>query len=680
MKASSTLNRRDFLKVSALAGGGLLISVYLAGCGEQSTEAPTPTTSQKPTPTVTPETTEIPETPSWFEPNVFIRIGSDNSVTITAHKSEIGQGVRTALPMIVAEELEVDWSAVRIEQALVDRAYGDQSVGGSDSVQDFYGGLRRAGAAARQVLVAAAAQIWGVDPESCYAESGSVVHKASGERLPYGALAETAAALPVPPPQDVQLKNPKDFRIIGARVGQVDNPQIVSGAAIYGMDVRLPGMLYAVIARCPVFGGRVADFDPAPAEAIEGVRHVIKMDEGVAVVAENTWAAIRGRQALEITWNEGSQTGLSSEDLRQKLLKQALGESGAAGVGGEILQEIYQIPFLAHATIEPMNCTADVRPDHCEVWAPTQRPSEALNRASAITGLPREAVAVHIPLIGGGFGRRLEIDYVAAPVKLSQMLEAPVQVVWTREDDIQHDFYHPLNISRCSARISEPERITVDTLQASSVIPTGYWRAVENIDKAFAHECFLDELAAALGRDPYELRLELAPERHRAVLKLAAEKVGWGTPLPEGWGRGIALHATWGVTPVAQVAEVFVDDQGTVRVQRVVCAIDCGTVVNPDMVEAQMEGGIVFGLSAALKGMITVEGGRAQQSNFHDYPILQIDEMPTIEVYILPSEASPTGVGEMGAPPIIPAVANAVFAATGVRIRRIPILLEDLRQ
>ncbi len=680
MNTKPSISRRDFIKLSAGAGGGLLIGVVLSGCGEQPTATPTstipPTATPKPTipPTAAPEPTATSESTALFEPDVYVRIDDMGQVTITASRSEMGQGVRTALAMILAEELEAEWSAIRVETAQADAKYGRQRTGGSHSIEQMFMPLRQAGAIARDMLITAAAQIWEVEPSDCFAEQGAVFHPDSDRQLAYGELVETAATLSVPSSRAVSLKEPGDFRLIGTPMGQIDELQFLDGSTIYGMDVRLPNMLYAVIARPPVISGSASSFDAAPALAIPGVRHVLEVSGGVAVVADDTWTAIRGRQALTIDWDDGSLAEASSEDERQQRVKKA--QEAAASADAKEVTAIYEMPFLAHAPMEPLNCTADVRADRCTVWAPTQDPQAAKSRVIAITRLSGEAVTVHIPLIGGGFGRRLEVDYVDEAVELSQAVGGPVQVVWTREDDIQHDYYHPAAVIGCRER---SDRLDIRTYPVSDIVHTGYWRAVTNIPDAFGHECFLDEVAVAQGRDPYELRRELLSERKRAVLDLAAEKADWGTPLPEGWGRGIAFHSTWNVTHVAQVAEVSVDADATFRVHRVVCAVDCGIVVNPDMVKAQMEGGIVFGLSA-LKGEISVENGRVQQGNFHDYPVLRMDDMPQIEVYILPSAERPQGVGEMGTPPIMPAVVNGIFAATGKRIRRLPIRTEDLAE
>jgi isoquinoline 1-oxidoreductase subunit beta len=700
-----TFSRRQFLIISAItasvAGTGLLIGINVIGrqskAGKRSSTPVAPTTS--------------------FAPNAWVRIDADNTVTIWVAKSEMGQGVLTALAMLIVEELDADWAKVWVEQAVADRQYGDQKTDGSSSVSDTFSNLRFVGASVRAVFVAAAAQTWGVDQSTCRTEKGVVIHILSGKRLPYGDLIGVASKLKPDTVTEVKLKQTEQFTLIGTRTPRVDTPQKIDGSAVFGLDIRLPGMRYATIARCPILGGTAESFDSANATAVPGVLQVLQIESGIAVVAQNTWAAIQGRQMLKVTWNLGPNAQLNSAQLRKQLAAEVQKSGTALGTGtGNTVEAVYETPFLAHATMEPMNCIAHVQTHHCEVWAPTQHPQAAQQVASTVSGLPLDAVTVHVTLAGGGFGRRVETDFVVEAVQVSAVIGAPVQVVWTREDDIQHDFYRPASYHQLSASLTAQGlpvswTHTVATLdtdrsdhqsqpatdgadlpysiatthitgsQVPSAVPAGIWRSSNYFNTIFAVESFLDEVAAAGGLDPYHLRLRLLSSnlRLQRVVQLAASKAGWGTPLPAGWGRGMAVCDYFSQTLVAEVAEVSVASDYSVRVHRVVCAVDCGLVVNPTIAETQIEGAVVMGLSAALKGEITVAHGQIQQHNFHDYPLLRMHEMPTIEVYFVPSTDQPTGLGEPGVPPIAPAVANAIFAATGRRIRRLPIRADDLR-
>jgi len=659
------LTRRDFLKLASTAGAGLAFSVYLDACAPAADPpelAPVFPTDSGPTP--------VP--PFEWEPNIYLKIDYQGTLTVTAFRSEMGQGIRTAIAMLIADELDLEWSSVRIEQAPADPKYGDQVTGGSLSIKDHYDTLRKAGATARQMLVNAAAKEWAIDAGQCETEAGQVVHPDGTQKLAYGQLVETAAEMAIP--RDVKLKDKASLRLIGRNIGHWDAPEIVTGKAIYGLDVRLPDMLFAVIARCPVFGGKYTGYDDSKALTVPGVRQVVALSTSIAVIGENSWAVIQGRNALEVTWDEGQQADLNSDELRARAVD-SLPRSGSSG-GGSI-DALYTMPYEAHATMEPMNCTAYVHDDNCEVWAPTQNPQEVRRMVSRMAGISQKNITVHVPLLGGGFGRRLQADYAVEAALVSQAIQAPVQVFWTRDDDLQHDYYHDMSVHYASGSLSTLKIPRIQS-RSGSGIPTGAWRSVGQFTIAYPTQCFIDEMAAATKRDPLDVRLELYQGRAAEVIKLAAEKAEWGSPLPDGWGRGMAYHATFGVTHVAQVAEVSVDKNGIIRVQRVVCAVDCGKIVNPDTVEAQMEGGIVFGITAALKAEATFKNGRSQQNNFHDYPILQMSEMPVVEVYIVESDERPTGIGEMGVPPIAPAVANAVFDATGKRIRHIPIRSEDL--
>ncbi|MBN2303892.1 MAG: xanthine dehydrogenase family protein molybdopterin-binding subunit [Anaerolineae bacterium] len=660
---TTNVNRRSFLKLAGLSGSALVLGFRLPDESVMLAES-----SDMPV-------INMAQPAGDFVPNAFIGIDTDGTVTLIVHRSEMGQSVNTSVTMVLAEELEADWSKIRIQQAPPDRIYGDQVTGGSVSMSGSWGILLSSGATARTMLTTAAAQTWGVPVEECRAESGVIYHDASGQQAGYGELVEVAATLEVPRRADIQLKDPSEYRLIGQPMGNFDNADFVTGRAQFASDIQLPGMLVAVVARCPVPNGTVAEFDDSGARAVEGVQDVIEVYDRIAVLADSTWAAIKGRDALKIVWDEGSNTDLDSAAMRQELVDQFTAQ--VEGLDEGTLGAVYDNPYLAHATMEPMVCVADVRADSAEVWAPTQDRQQALSIASRYSGLPANAITLHVPLIGGGFGRRLAVDYVAEAVVVSQAAGAPVKLVWTREDDMRHDVYHPLTVQSLSATLDGPGRIRRNAREGRGV-PTGAWRSVGEHITALGNECFVDELAAALERDPVELRRGMLSAAQMAVMELAAEKAGWGSPLPDGWGRGIAQHSTFGVTHVTHVAEVEVTGD-TVRVHRVVCAVDCGQVVNPDGVIAQMEGGIIFGLTAALYGDITVENGRVLQSNFHDYPLLRFDEAPLIEVYIVPGDRRPSGVGEMGVPPIAPAVLNAICNATGRRMRHIPIRPDDLR-
>ncbi|MDH3217493.1 MAG: xanthine dehydrogenase family protein molybdopterin-binding subunit, partial [Candidatus Krumholzibacteria bacterium] len=708
------MSRRDFLQVSAAAGGGLVIGFCLPFDGGSLVTKATAADS--------------------LAPNAFLRVFTDGSVTIMAKNPEIGQGVKTSLPMIVAEELEIEWKDVRIEQADLNREkYGGQWAGGSMSVTFNWETLRKAGATAREMLIAAAADRWKVDQGSCHARSGAVYHEASGRSIGYGDLADAASNLPLPP--EVPLKDSKDFRIVGTDKGNVDAQDIVTGRARFGLDVKVPGMLYAVIEKSPVFGGRLKGFSSAKATSITGVRDVIEIEpmqnpthmvSGVAVVADSTWAAMKGREALEIEWDRGRHGGESSQSLSDQFDRLTKGKGKTLRDDGDVdealagaatvVEAVYEVPFLSHAPMEPMNCVADVRDDRCEIWGPVQAPGTAHGLAMAVTGLAGEAIEVHMTRAGGGFGRRLNADYAAEAVYLSKAVGSPVQVVWSREDDMRHDYYRPAGVHRLRAGLDARGDITAwqvhtattsrykfrmddappETTEvfpdafpagfvpnfrlaysyADTAVPTGAWRGPGKNANTYVDQCFLDEIAHAAGKDPVELRMSMLARtrdmpyrdhggptyntgRLRNVLDIAADKAGWGKPLPKGRGRGVAVHFMFGAY-VAEVAEVSVDDGGKLVVDRVVAVVDCGIVINPSGAKAQIEGGILHGLSAALYGKITIENGRAVQGNFDDYPLLSISETPKIEVYLVPSTEHPQGLGEMALPSLAPAVCNAI--------------------
>jgi len=711
--SANDFTRRDFVRAGIAAGAGLTLAIHLPGCSPRRRVVTGPP----------------------FEPNAWLRIGTDGIVTVVVDKSEMGQGVLTSLPQIIMEELDGDWGTVRIEQApagaaYVNPAFGLQGTGGSSSVSSSMKPLREAGAKARAMLVAAAAQRWGIEPAACSTANGYVMETGKRRKLSYGELTVAAAAMPVP--ETVSLKDPKDFRLIGQPVKRLDLKGKVNGTAGFGIDAHVEGALVAVVARAPVLGAKLAEFSPEPALAVPGVKQVVPIDSGVAVVATGYWAARKGRDALKVNWSRSPMADVNSASLSARL--RALSTrpgvtarhdgdpAGALRGAATRIEATYEVPFLAHACMEPMNCTAWVQADKCTVWAPTQFQSGGglgvQGIAAKLTGLPESAVTVNTTLLGGGFGRRFELDFVIDAVQTSKAIGAPVKVIWTREDDMRHDFYRPAAVSRFSAGLDAanqpvawlqtlvststmrrfeqifgplPHGLDFDAVDSAANmahfipnlhtswvdaelgVPVGFWRSVGNSQNGFFVEGFIDELAHAAGADPYQFRrglLAKAP-RHLGVLDLAASRAGWGTPLPEGRGRGIAVVKSF-ESYVAEVAEVSVEN-GKVRVHRVVCAVDCGTVVNPGIVAAQMESAIVFGLTAALYGRITIENGAVVQGNFDTYPMLRINEMPVVEVHIVPSTEPPSGVGEPGTPPIAPAVVNALYAATGKRIRKLPI-------
>ncbi|MCP4307135.1 MAG: xanthine dehydrogenase family protein molybdopterin-binding subunit [bacterium] len=666
------MDRRTFIRSMAVGSGGMLLSVWLGSCSD--TDASPTTTTQSPTTTSPlPTTTEgiAGDPTAQWDAHLLLRVDGDGTITVTVPKSEMGQGVKTALAMIVAEELDADWSSIRVTTADAGRTYGDQVTGGSLSMSTRFDSMRRVGATARHMLIAAAAAEWGIDITDCATEPGVVVERNGSRRIGYGALADRAATIEPPPASEVELKDPSSFRIIGTEMGAIDAPDIVSGAAIYGSDVVLPGMVMGTVARSPVFGGRVAEYDDTAALATAGVVDVVEISTGVAVLAESTWAAIKGRDALQITWDNRGNDELSDTSIRRTLLDRL----DPADPAPDAISADYTFPYFPHGAIEPLTCVADATADHCEMWAATQHPQLARAVAGRGSSLPTDQVTLHVPLIGGGFGRRLDQDFVEEAAELSAVAGRPIKLFWGRSDDLRHDRYHPASVCRASGSPTDQNEINLDMQLAwNDGIPTGSWRSVTDVPQAFAHECFVDELAHAAGADPYEYRRALLNPREQATLDLAAREAGWGNTMPPGWGRGIAHHSMWDVTPTTIVAEVSVDD-GDIRVHRIVCALDCGIVINPDTVAAQIEGAVAFALSATLHGGVTIAEGAVTESNFHDAPIIRFDEMPEVEVHTVASVRSPTGIGEAGVPPVAPAIANAVFAASGIRLRDLPLTL-----
>jgi isoquinoline 1-oxidoreductase beta subunit len=707
------LNRRSFLKVGAALGGGLVLTVALP-------------------PVLRPAWAAAGQS-FGFAPNAFIRIDRKGVVTMVMPMVEMGQGVYTALPMLLAEELEVGLDQVRLEHAPAnDALYANailhiQTTGLSSSIRAFWTPLRQAGAVGRTLLVSAAAKRWAVDPGTCRARRG-VVYDATGARLGYGELVDAAAALPVPASDSVALKQPKDFTLIGTPAHRLDSPDKVNGRAEFGIDAKLPGMKVAAIAISPAFGGKVKSLNEAAARAIKGVRQVVRIDNAVAVVADHTWAAKKGLNAAAVQWDDGPNAMLSSADILHQL-EEASKQPGAVARNDGDAQKalagaarrfdaIYQLPFLAHAAMEPMNCTVHVRKDGCDLWVGTQAPTLTQAAVAEVTGLPKNVVKIHNHLLGGGFGRRLEVDGSILAVRIAQHVDGPVKVIWSREEDIQHDMYRPCYYDRVSAGLDASGKpvawthrvsgssvvaryvpplfhdgLDFDAVEAAAEppyafpnihvdyvrveppgIPTAFWRGVGPVKNVFIVESFIDELAAAVKQDPVAYRKSLLSHNPRAlgVLNLATAKAGWGQPLPPRLGRGVSLQSAFGGY-MSQVAEVEVAADGAIRVHRIVCAVDCGLVVNPGLIAAQVEGGSLFGLTAALYGAITLKSGRVEQSNFNDYRPMRFNEVPVIETHIVKSTEAPGGFGEAPCSIVTPAVTNAIFAVTGKRIRTLPI-------
>jgi isoquinoline 1-oxidoreductase beta subunit len=723
---TTTVSRRDFLVVAAAAGGGLLLGCRIGprrhgSDGQAAADATTADTAATARPSAA------------FAPNAFVRVGTDGRVTLIIPQVEMGQGMYTAMPMLIAEELEVPLEHITVAHAPPDdRLYGNpmvgfQMTGASSSVRMFYAPLRTAGAAARTMLVAAAAATWGVDPSTCRAKRAVVTHGPSSRTLTYGTVAAKAAELPAP--TQLTLKDPQDFTLIGTRAKRLDTPSKVNGTAQFSIDVRVPGMKIATVAASPVVGGKVAGLNEAKAMAIAGVRQVVLLDDAVAVVADHMWAAKQGLAALGVTWDDGPNAGVGTADVVTGLA--AASETagaiarkdgdGAAGLAraAKRIDAVYEVPFLAHAAMEPLSCTVHVRPDSCEIWTSSQVLARAQATAAEVTGLPPEKVTVHNHLIGGAFGRRLEVDYVTQAVRLAKQVDGPVKIVWTREEDIQHDVYRPYYYDRIGAGLDRrgrpvawTHRIVGPSILArwappafqkgvdgdgvdsavqllydipamqiefvrheEPVLNTGFWRGVGNTHNNFVIESFIDELAAAAKTDPVEYRRGLLGKarRARAVLDLAAKEAGWGTSLPAGHGRGVSLlYSSWG-TYMAQVAEVEVSSAGDIRVARIVCASDCGEMVNPDIVTAQIQGGIIFGIGGALWEQVTLKNGRVEQSNFPDFRVVRMNESPAIEVHLVENHEAPGGMGETATACVGGALANAVYAATGKRVRKLPL-------
>ncbi len=679
------LSRRSFLQAAGGVGATLILGCRL-GLGEPQGSLA-----------------------SDFEPNVFIKIDSNGHVTLTAPRPELGTGVRTSLPMVLAEELGVDWHAIVIEQAPPDRRFGPQGIGGSQSMLSSYRPLRTAAATAATLLKTAAGAAWGVAASDCVLENGEVANKASGKHAPIGTFVAAAAALPKPDPASILYKDPKDYRYVGKPMKRIDNLAVATGKATFGSDIRIKGMRFAVIVRPHAFGAGVKSFDDSGCKAASGFLKAFQVAHGVAVVGKDTWSAMKAATKLKVVWDQGPNATLTSADLTARFKKAVQPFPAPPTDATKTIEAVYQLPYLSHAPMEPMICTVSLQGDHCEIWASTQSPAAALGEAAQASGVPHSNITMHIPLVGGGFGRRLSQDYITECIEIAKKLGEPVQLVWTRTDDLQHDNYRPMTYHALKGSTG-PEGMPVEFCQQTFVageessgapswgalefpyglpearflrdgiespVPTGAWRSVDGTFMAYVQECFFDELCAAGGKDPVEARLALMKdERLKRTLQLAVEKSGWGTPMKKGWGRGVACYSGFN-SSVTQVAEVQVVGN-KVKVHRLVAAVDCGYVVNPLGVSAQVEGASSDAVSTFLYSAITIKDGGAAEANWDEFQWASMEDAPAVEVHLTTQEDHPTGIGEPAYPPSIAAIGNAVFAASGKRIRRLPLNPKDL--
>ncbi len=705
IKMVKKMDRREFIKISSTAGSGLILGFYLPNKLQgKSLES------------------------KIFQPNAWINVQPDNYVKIMVGKSEMGQGVITSLPMIIAEEMDLDWSKVIVEKAPADRSkYGSQMTGGSNSISSSFMKLRKAGATAREMLVTAASEYWGVPENECTTNSSKVFHEKTNKKISYGELATKAGQQLIP--KNPTLKNSKNFSIIGKNMSRKDTLPKINGTAEFALDIKLDGMVYATVVHSPIFGGKVISFEKNSLDGINGILDVFEIESGIAIVGDNTWTVLKAARKIKINWSEGEAKGVNTNQITEELMKASKKRGGVVRREGNvkralkssenILEAIYQSPFQAHATMEPMSCTISVEETKCQIWVGTQNPNGALKTVSKLTGLKKEQIEVNVTYLGGGFGRRSSNDFVKESVEIANIVKKPIKLTWSREEDMQNDYYRPASLHVMKGAIDQKKNLTVwkhritapsilfsqlvtipfpfkekldlistegakhipyqipnmqvDYQMTKTDIPLGFWRSVYSSQNAFANECFMDELAEKAGKDPINFRLELLPENSRdaSVIELVADRSGWKSFSNGPIYQGFSSHKSFG-TWVAQVARVSVENN-QIKVHEVHCALDCGLVINPNIVKTQISSAIIYGLSATLKSKITIDDGKVVESNFDDFDVIRMDETPKIKVYLVDSDKPPKGVGEPGLPPIAPAVTNAVYAATGKRFRQLPI-------